>query len=98
MTREQENRINEVLRQWHEAGRAHFTSSFQALAYDSEHYSKHYHVGGKYIRLDVGGSGAFMAEIETGIIYGIKGYGVPDKKKVVGNLWDMSFNGADLFR
>jgi hypothetical protein len=96
LTQEQQNRIAEVLHQWHEAGRAEFETRYKSLNWDSPDYSPHYHVGGKYVRLDFGTSGAFMAEIETGTIYGIKGYGVPDKKKVSGNLWDSNFDGAVL--
>jgi len=44
------------------------------------------HIGNKYTRIDVGTSGKYMVENETGIIYGIKGYGVPNKKKVYGTL------------
>ena len=48
----------------------------------------------KYIYLDVGGSGAFMIEIETGLIFGIKGYGSPNKLKCYGSVFDM----LDLFK
>ena len=41
----------------------------------------------KYHKIDAGSSGAFMVEKETGEIYNIKSYGVPDKnKKVKANL------------
>lgn len=54
--------------------------------------------GAKYARLDIGGSGAFMVDIETGLIYGIKGYGKVDKKKVLGNIYDPAFDAAVLVR
>ena len=44
----------------------------------------------------IGTSGAFMVELETGIVYGIKGYGQVDKKKISGNINDPNFNGAVL--
>jgi hypothetical protein len=88
--------INQILFQWHEAGRAEFQASYPNLDYDSGAYSKHFHIGAKYIRLDVGGSGAFMLDSETGLIYGIKGYGVPDKRKIAGNAADPNFDGAIL--
>lgn len=91
-----ENQIKEILRQWHEAGRAEFEREYKNLDYDSAKYRKHYHVGTKYIRLDVGSSGAFLLDSETGLIYGIKGYGVPDKKKIAGDASDPNFNGASL--
>ncbi len=36
----------------------------------------HIHEGKKYTRVDIGTSGRFMVENETGNIFGIKGYGV----------------------
>lgn len=35
----------------------------------------------KYVYIDVGSSGAFLCEMETGELYNIKGYGTPDKNK-----------------
>lgn len=96
LTAEQATRVEQVLEQWHEAGRTDFESNYTNLDYDSKGYSKHYHVGGKYVRLDRGDSGAFMVEIESGIVYEIKGYGVPNKKKIVGVLWNPKFHGAQL--
>jgi len=96
MTTQQTERIKEIIKQWHEAGRADFTKRYTNLDYDSANYSKDFHVGAKYIRLDAGGSGAFMVEVESGIIYGIKAYGVPNKKKIAGVAWDPSFDGAIL--
>jgi len=46
--------------------------------------------GQKYIKIDTGipgqMSGKYMLEKENGIIYGIKGYGVINKKKIYGSL------------
>ena len=46
--------------------------------------------GKKFIYLDCGGSGAFLIEKETGELYNIKGYGVPDyskkQKANIGNI------------
>jgi len=97
-----EDRIKEILHNWHEAGRAEFEHDYPGLAaspnlnYDSAQQAKHYHIGAKYIRLDVGGSGAFMLDSHTGLIYGIKAYGVPDKKKIAGDVSDPNFTGASL--
>lgn len=96
LTQEQVGKIEEILKQWHEAGRAAFQKTYESLDYDSESYSKHYHVGGKYVRLDTGTSGAFMVEIESGIVYEIKSYGVPNKRKIVGVAWRPDFHGAQL--
>ena len=49
---------------------------------------------GKYHKLNCGTSGAFMVEIETGEIFNIKAYGVPDKNKKIkadlGNIKDVN--------
>jgi hypothetical protein len=91
-------RLLQVLDQWHEAHRQEFIKSgFHSESFD-EREEKHAHVGDKYVRLDVGGSGAWMLEAETGIIYNIKGYGKVDKKKIAGDITDPEFDGAVLFR
>lgn len=42
--------------------------------------------GKKYWKVDCGGSGKYMVEVETEIIYGIKGYGVIHKGHAFGTL------------
>lgn len=46
--------------------------------------------GKKFVKIDIGGSGAWMVEKATGEIYNIKAYGVPDynkkQKADIGNL------------
>jgi hypothetical protein len=96
LTSEQVNRIETIIKQWHEAGRKDFEKNYSNLAYDYPTYSKNYHVGGKYVRLDTGTNGAFMVEISTGIVYEIKAYGVPNKRKIVGEAWKPTFHGAQL--
>jgi hypothetical protein len=91
-----EDRIKEILQNWHEAGRAEFERDYPSLDYDSDQYAKHCHIGTKYIRLDAGTSGAFMLDSVTGLIYGIKAYGVLDKKKIAGNVSDPNFTGRSL--
>jgi len=44
------------------------------------------HDGRKFIRVDVGSSGKYMVEKSTGIIYGIKGYGVVHRGHSYGTL------------
>lgn len=85
------SQINRILTQWHEAGRDRFERAYPNLGYDSLAYAKTAKAKEKYIYLDDGTSGAFMAERETGTVYAIKAYGVPNKRKPVGNLW----NGLD---
>lgn len=91
-------RLAQVLSQWHEAHRAEFVARGYTnlmASFDTQE-QKHMHVGDKYVRLDVGGSGAWMLDVATGIIYGIKGYGVPNKTKIAGDINDPAFDGAVL--
>lgn len=46
----------------------------------------HYHIGKKYIRIDIGSSGRYMIDNKTGEIFGIKAYGVIHKGHFFGNL------------
>ena len=96
MTDQQIAIVERILQEWHEAAREHFEKVYTNLDYDSEHYRKVYKVGEKYVRLDQGGSGYYMIEIATGNVYAIKAYGVPNKKKIVGDAWADHFNGAQL--
>jgi len=92
--------VERILGEWHEAHRADFVKSgYTNLlpTFDTQE-EKHGHVGATYMRLDVGGSGAWMLELSTGDVYGIKGYGVIDRKKCAGNVFDPEFNGSVLFR
>jgi len=52
-------------------------------------------LGRKYANVDVGSSGRYMVELDTGNIYGIKAYGVIHRGHAYGNLdtiaeWDWS--------
>jgi len=96
-------RLREVLNQWHKAHRTDWatgyrTSNLEWKANFDTHEEKHAHIGAKYVRLDTGTSGAWMLEISTGNIFGIKGYGQVDRAKCAGNILDPSFNGAVLFK
>jgi len=44
------------------------------------------HIGKKYARIDVGGSGKYMVDMITCNIYGIKAYGVIHRGHCYGNL------------
>lgn len=46
----------------------------------------HIHEGKKYTRVDIGTSGRYMVENETGNIFGIKGYGVIHKGHFYGTV------------
>lgn len=45
-----------------------------------------YKKGQKYTKVDIGKSGRYMIDNATGEIYGIKAYGVINKRKRFGNL------------
>ena len=87
-------RFDEILIQWQAAVDARHAA--EGFTHPSD--KVHYHVGGKYARFDIRGSGAFMVEIETGTVYGIKGYGKINKAKNSGNIYDPGFNGSVLVR
>ena len=54
----------------------------------------------RFSKIDCGTSGAFMVENETGEIYNIKAYGVPDKNKKIkadlGKIQDYFFSDLGL--
>lgn len=59
------------------------------------HYTATVKVGGKYARVDLGRSGKYMVELDTGNIFGIKGYGVIHRGHAYGTVdtiaeWDWS--------
>jgi len=88
------DKINKLLNDWHEAGRTPFNKSYPHLDYDRE-TQKRANFRSKYVLLDEGTSGVFVLEIETGNIYRIKsGYGVPNKRKLVGTIDTVT--GEDL--
>ena len=86
-------RFTEILAQWQAAVNA---KHYGAEGYTHPADQVHGHFGKLYARLDIGGSGAFMVDLATGVVYGIKGYGKVDKKKISGNIYDPNFNGAVL--
>ena len=96
LTEFQIGRVETILKQWHEAGRAEFERNYKQLDYDSPTYGKKYKVGSKYVSLETGTSGAFLVDIGTGIVYEIKAYGVANKRKIVGEAWKETFHGAQL--
>ena len=90
-----DSRYAEILAAWQAAiNEKHYNADGFTYPADKAYGS----FGHKYARLNVGGSGAFMVEIESGIIYGIRGYGKVDKKKVSGNIYDPAFNASVLVR
>jgi hypothetical protein len=92
LTIEQVEHINRLLTQWHEAGRERFEKAYPNLNYDSWAYAKTAKPRRKYIPLDDGSNGAFIADRATGTVWPIKSkYGVPNKQRPIGNLW----NGLD---
>ena len=66
----------------------------QGYTYDyTQETTVHVRPGKKYIKVDVGSSGKYMIETDTGDIYGIKAYGVIHRGHRYGNIttvetWD----------
>ena len=48
----------------------------------------------KYFYLDCGGSGVFMIDKKTGLIFGIKGYGTINKARCYGDI--LNIDGKEL--
>jgi hypothetical protein len=87
-------RIHEVLKQWHEAGRQYFENCYIGVEYDSPPYQKQAVYKNRWVCLDEGHSGVYLLDMTgddkghlPGVIYRIKSkYGVPNYRKPVGNL------------
>ena len=79
-------RIAEFLQLWHERDRAAFERSYPSLDYDSAAYAKTASRRRKYIALDHGTSGKFLLDRGTGLIWGIKAYGVRHPGKLLGHI------------
>jgi hypothetical protein len=52
----------------------------------------------KYFYFDCGSSGVFMVDKEDGLIFGIKGYGTPNKRKVFGCVFDLKVDLVEFGR
>ena len=88
--------LEKLATDWHEAGRRAFETAFKNLDYDKEHL-KRVVERRKYFLLDDGSSGAFIVDKETGVVWRLKSkYGVPNKRKVCGNIADIT--GEKLYR
>ena len=82
--------VNAFLKAWHEAGREQFERYYPTLDYDGEAYRKTATWGRRWIKLDTGTSGAFMADRHTGQVFRVKAYGVPHLQKFVGLIWNIA--------
>lgn len=83
-------RIARLLTAWHEHDRAEFESWHHTnLVYD-DYYPKWAKDRQRYIALDRGAkgmeSGRYLVDKETELVYQIKAYGVPNKKKCLGTV------------
>lgn len=79
-------RVAQFVRLWHESGRAAFEEGYHNLDYDSTAYAHTAHNRSKYIALDYGTSGVYLLDKGTGVVWGIKGYGVRHPGKRIGHL------------
>lgn len=55
-------------------------------------------IGAKMFHLILGSSSCFLVDIETGVIYGNKGWLKVDRTKIVGNAYDPNFDAKVLVR
>lgn len=87
MTPEFEARIKQIVAEWQEATRKQARYGHEDARYTERD---------KFVALDIRGSGAFLVEKASGLVYGIKGYGKVNYKKCSGSIYDPAFNGALL--
>ena len=78
--------ITDLLVGWHCIERDLYRAEYPSLPDYDVAYAKTAKQRRKYICLDDGGSGAFVVDRQTGEIYRVKAYGAPNKKKLVGNI------------
>ena len=82
---------------WHEAGREDFARQYPHLDYDDASHQKSVKDRGRiWIAIDAGTSGAYLVRKADGLVFVIKGYGVPNLKKCVGQV--NILGGASLER
>ena len=95
-TQEQEIAIAKLCIRWMTAIKADYIARYgtEYSNYDSTSYS----VGKTFFHLVIGSSSAFLVDIESGTIYGNKGWLKVDKQKIVGNAYDPQFDAAVLVR
>jgi len=79
-------RITRLLQVWHEQFRETFERNYKNLDYDSPPYAKTAKDRRKYVALDDGDSGRYLLEKATGIVWGIKAYGVIHRGKRMGHI------------
>ena len=90
---ELKERLEQLIKEWHESRRAGFDARFKSLGYDT-YAPKTLKEKTKYFYLDSGNSGVYIAEKSTGLVYGIKGYGVINRRRCYGNAFEIT--GKDL--
>ena len=100
ITQEQEIRIAQVVVRWQDAAKADYIERFGVPSEAATHFydPTSFTIGAKYAHLVIRNSSAFLVDIETGIIYGNKGWLKVDKNKIVGNAYDPSFDASALVR
>ena len=79
------SRVEYLLTAWHEAGREAFWAKYKNLPYDKE-ARKHSTERTRYIALDCDTIGCYLVDKTDGMVYCIKAYGVPNKKKCLGHI------------
>ena len=67
--------------------RNHFTNPA-----NDNHFFVHHKRGRKYDKFDVGDSGKYLVEVETGLLFLISGYGKTDRRRCLGNIMELANN------
>jgi hypothetical protein len=96
----QSSAIESLVVRWFEAAKADYIERYGAkneqycVGYERTKYT----TGKNFFHLVIGSSSAFLVDIETGIIYGNKGWLRADKNKIIGNAYDPNFSATVLVR
>lgn len=94
-TREQ---VEAFAARWHEEQREPWArKGYTAPGMEHDTYNpKTVHEGKTWFRVDSGSSGAFMVRKADGLVFCIKGYGVPNLRKCVGHVDEVCRGGKPI--
>ena len=95
-TYEQSFAIEQLCARWQEASNADHRARYAAQFVNMD--IVRFSIGKTFIHLVIGSSSAFLVDIETGTIYGNKGWLKVDRNKIVGNAYDPAFDANALIR
>lgn len=96
----QQAKMDNLMDRWMAASRADYIANYGDKYPESaaKASATRYTTGAKMFHLVIDSSSAFLVDIETGTIYGNKGWLKVDRQKIVGNAYDPNFDAAVLVR